>query len=582
MDFRNTNSLWASVLIETLYRLGCQTAVICPGSRSTPLAVAAATHPHLEAIPVLDERSAAFFALGLAQACAIPTLLICTSGTAAANFYPAVIESHLSRIPLLVLTADRPPELRDCQSGQTIDQLKLYGHYPNWQAELALPSTDSRLLAYLRQTLIHAWNRCLYPQPGSVHLNVPLRDPLAPIADPQVQQLAERFSIADFFAGIQPGVACQGGADLPWSVWQNCPRGVIVAGPAQPADPEAYCRAVGRLSQYLGWPVLAEGLSPLRNYADLNPFLISMYDAILQNPGFAATWQPDQVIRLGSLPTSKSLRQWLASTPARQWLIDPSPQNGDPLHTHLTHLILAMTSMGDPPSLHAAHNPSSYLQAWCQAEKKLRQVVDTWMEQTDQPFEGKIAWLLSRHLPAHTPLFIANSMPVRDVESFWQPNHRYLIPSFNRGANGIDGTLSTAIGVAHNQQPSLLLTGDLALLHDTNGFLLRSVLQGHLTILVINNRGGGIFETLPIAHFDPPFERFFAMPQDVDFQKLAYTYGIPHQKVQSWDHLLQLLDPLSQGKMRILEIETDRKADALMRQTLAQRLAALLDTPETA
>ena len=200
LDFRNTNSVLSSILAETLKRLGLTTAIICPGSRSTPLAIAFAQQKRIESIPVLDERSAAFFALGIAKKIGLPVALICTSGTAGANFYPAIIEARESRVPLLVFTADRPPELRDCHSGQTIDQVKLYGHYPNWQTELAVPSLEMGMLNYLRQTIIHAWERSLFPTPGPVHLNIPFRDPLAPIPDGVAQELRSQFPIEHFFA----------------------------------------------------------------------------------------------------------------------------------------------------------------------------------------------------------------------------------------------------------------------------------------------------------------------------------------------------------------------------------------------
>ncbi|NJO80656.1 MAG: 2-succinyl-5-enolpyruvyl-6-hydroxy-3-cyclohexene-1-carboxylic-acid synthase, partial [Cyanobacteria bacterium RM1_2_2] len=203
LSFNNVNTLWASVLAETLVRLGLTTAIVCPGSRSAPLTVAVAQHPQIEAIPILDERSAAFFALGVARRTGKPTALICTSGTAGANFYPAVIEARESKIPLLILTADRPPELRDCNAGQTVDQQKLYGTFPNWYSELSLPALDLHRLAYLRQTLIYAWERTLYPVAGVVHLNLPFRDPLAPIRQPEVRAL-RRSIPARFFRRRYP------------------------------------------------------------------------------------------------------------------------------------------------------------------------------------------------------------------------------------------------------------------------------------------------------------------------------------------------------------------------------------------
>ena len=282
-DFRNTNTLWASVLVETLVRLGLKTAVVSPGSRSTPLTVALAAHPEVEAIPILDERSAAFFALGLAKRSGLPTLLLCTSGTAGANYYPAIIEARESRVPLLVITADRPPQLRHCGSGQTIDQQKLFGDFPNWYAELALPRPQLALLAYLRQTLVQAWRRTLGPSPGPVHLNCPLEDPLAPVEDNSVEGLRDCLDHR-FWLGLEanPEISSRVAVtDLSWLLnWlvarSSCDRGLIIAGPAQEQDPLAYSQAIASLSTYLQWPVLAEALSPLRNHAQLQPYLIKI------------------------------------------------------------------------------------------------------------------------------------------------------------------------------------------------------------------------------------------------------------------------------------------------------------------
>ncbi len=566
IDFRNTNSVWASIMAETLKRLGLTTAVICPGSRSTPLAIAFA-QADVDAIPVLDERSASFFALGIARRSSRPVAIVCTSGTAAANFYPAVIEARESRVPLLVLTADRPPQLRNCHSGQTIDQLKLFGTYPNWHTELALPSLDIKTLSYLRQTVIYAWERSLYPVPGIVHLNIPFDDPLTPIPDGTSESLECDFQLEDFFSSITPPISTSPYpiASLPIQEWQQFTQGIIIAGLAQPQDTQGYCSAIAHLSKTLKFPVLAEGLSPVRNYADLNPYLISTYDLILRNHELAQQLTPEVVIQVGELPTSKELRTWLDSKKPRRWLIDPCDHNLDPLHGKTTHLRLSVEQLAQicpaEPKL-----PTSYLYQWCATEAKVRAAVDMTMATMSQMFEGKAAWLLSQILPARTPIFIANSMPVRDVEFFWQPNNCAVQPFFNRGANGIDGNLSTALGIAHRHQSSVMLTGDLALLHDTNGFLIRNKFLGHLTIVLINNNGGGIFEMLPISKFDPPFEEFFATPQNINFAQLCATYGINHELITSWEQLQQQLNPLPTTGIRVLELQTDRKADARWRQ----------------
>ncbi len=580
IDFRNTNTVWASILAETLKCLGLTTAVICPGSRSTPLTVAFAQENQVEAIPVLDERSAAFFALGIARATGRPIVLVCTSGTAGANFYPAVIEARESRVPLLVLTADRPPELRDCHSGQTIDQLKLYGNYPNWQAELAVPSVEIGMLSYLRQTVVHAWERSLFPVPGPVHLNIPFRDPLAPLPQFNTDALKSQFQPEDFFFPSPPHPLTPS-PSLPLSLyqqWQQCDRGIIIAGPAQPQQPRRYCEAIAQLSKALRWPVLAEGLSPVRNYADLNPYLISIYDLILRNRELAQHLTPEMVIHIGELPISKQLRSWLDDTQPRRWVIDPSHHNLDPLHGKTIHLRTTIEQVATIPPLGKGRkggvDVSPYLDRWCDVEAKVRSAVDQEMVSMSQLFEGKAAWLLSQILPPQTPLFIANSMPVRDVEFFWKPNNIGIQPFFNRGANGIDGTLSTALGIAHHNQSSAMLTGDLALLHDTNGFLLKNKFIGHLTIVLINNNGGGIFEMLPISKFDPPFEEFFATPQDVDFGQLCLTYGVEHHLIQSWEQLRKLLNSLPSEGIRVLELETNRKLDTKWRQEYLTKFSA--------
>ncbi|MEG4532835.1 2-succinyl-5-enolpyruvyl-6-hydroxy-3-cyclohexene-1-carboxylic-acid synthase [Microcoleus sp. D2_18a_D3] len=644
LDFRNTNTLWSSVLAETLQRLGLTTAVICPGSRSAPLTIAFAQNKKIETIPILDERSASFFALGTAKKSYLPTALICTSGTAAANFYPAIIEARESRIPLLILTADRPPELRDCHAGQAIDQVKIYGNYPNWQAELAIPSASTGMLDYLRQTIVYAWERSQFPTPGPVHLNIPFRDPLVPVPDIAVEALETEFNPEDFFAGLEPIFAREsstppsppllsGGEESTMQQWQKCSKGIIIAGVAQPQFAAKYCSAIGQISKSLNWPVLAEGLSPVRNYAQLNPYLISTYDLILRNRELADKLTPEIAIQIGDLPTSKELRNWLDKTQPKRYVIDPSHHNFDPLHGKTIHLRTSVENLatnlatiltlvpplikggstlvpplikgglgGDlaPATTNISHQippltngestlvpplikgglggdrspaTNEYLQLWRNTEIQVRQTIDQKISAINNIIEPKVSWLLSQILPPGTPIFIANSMPVRDVEFFWKPNHLEIKPFVNRGANGIDGTLSTALGVSHRNQSSIMLTGDLTLLHDTNGFLIKNKFVGHLTIILINNNGGGIFEMLPVAKFDPPFEEFFATPQHINFAQLCATYGVEHEIIDDWEQFKQKLSFLPSSGIRVLELQTDRRADAKWRQDNLSKFA---------
>ncbi|OKH44607.1 2-succinyl-5-enolpyruvyl-6-hydroxy-3-cyclohexene-1-carboxylic-acid synthase [Calothrix sp. HK-06] len=569
---RNTNELWAFVLVETLERLGLTYAVICPGSRSTPLAVAFAQKvPTIEVIPILDERSAGFFALGKARATKKPVAVVCTSGTAGANFYPAVIEAFESCVPLLLLTADRPQELRFCHSGQTIDQVKLYGNYPNWQAELAIPGATLNLLTYLRQTVIHAWERCLLPTPGLVHLNIPFRDPLAPVRDGiDLTSLQSEINSEDFWRHIKPVSSLPTPSSLPVP---SSSRGIIIAGIAQPLIDEQYCNQVALLAHALNYPVLAEGLSPVRNHAHLNPYIISTYDSILRNADFREKLAPEFIILIGEMPTSKELRTWLQQTQPQLLIIDKSFRNLDSLHLRTSHLRVDICELSEFPTLPT----TTYLEDWRHIENKTRITLDKTFEKTNEMLECKAAWLLSQILPPKTPLFIANSMPVRDIEFFWKPNNLGIKVFVNRGANGIDGTLSTALGVAHRNQSSVMLTGDLALLHDTNGFLIIKKFIGHLTIVLINNNGGGIFEMLPISQFEPPFEELFATPQDIDFGKLSATYDIEHEIITSWDLLKEKLNPLPTSGIRILEIQTNRKHDAKWRKNNLGKFANNID-----
>lgn len=567
IDPRNTNTLWCSVLVETLARLGLTHAIVSPGSRSTPLTLALSRHPQIETLPVLDERSAGFFALGLARQQGRPVVLVCTSGSAGAHYLPALIEAHESEVPLLVLTADRPPEMRACSSGQTIDQQKLFGDYVTAYLELGVPETVLERLRYVRQTLAHAWDRTLGPVAGPVHLNVPFRDPLAPIAEPGVSSVAEALDDT-FFAHLttQPVAKTQA------TYWQraNTARGLIVAGPASPRDPHAYAATVGRLAAAAGWPILADALSTLRTHRPEQGHVITSYDLILRDERSAQALLPRQVICLGGWPTSKVLRAFIERSQAEILMVSLSDQNRDALHGKTRQIYAPVESL----AIQGAPLPEeSYQRLWVQAETAGRQALDS-MVQRQPGFEGNVAWTLARALPPETPFFVAGSMPVRDVEYFWPANRGEQHFAFNRGANGIDGTLSTALGWSHRNRPGVLLTGDLALLHDTNGALILPKFKGSLTIVLINNRGGGIFEHLPIASFDPPFEDYFATPQNIDFSRWAATYGIAHVDVRGEAQLTDLVRSLPTSGVRLLEITTDRKADAAYRKREFARLAA--------
>jgi len=565
LDFRNTNSLWCSVLVETLVRSGVSRAIVSPGSRSTPLTMALVRHPGIEAIPVLDERSAAFFALGQARQTGEPVVLVCTSGSAGANYFPAVIEAAESGVPLVILTADRPPEMRDCGSGQTIDQTKLFGRFVQFYHELAVPEPRMELLRYLRQTVAHAVGRSFGPEAGPVHLNVPFRDPLPPIEDGSASGLVVDWDPA-FFDHLEAV-----SASAPQAVFRQkaaTGRGLIIAGPAQPRDPAGYVARISALAAQLGWPILADALSPLRHHGTE---VVATYDAILRNESVARDLVPRTVLCLEAWPTSKVLRSWLEASGAEVVLVAATEVNRDALHGRTRWLRAQPEQVVAEGS---AIPDASYRQAWRAAELRVRSALTAAMEGMSERFEGKAAWLLARHLPRGTAVCTANSMPVRDLEYLWPSGSTGHRIHFSRGANGIDGTLSTAVGIAHGGVPTVLLTGDLALLHDSNGFLLTPKLRGGLTIVLINNDGGGIFGHLPVAQFDPPFEDYWATPQKVDFAALCAAHAVTHVAVETWAQFVDLIARPPALGVRVLELRTDRKRDAATRKRLFTAAAA--------
>jgi 2-succinyl-5-enolpyruvyl-6-hydroxy-3-cyclohexene-1-carboxylate synthase len=533
------------------------------------LTFALARHPGIEATPVLDERSAAFFALGLAKQTRCAVVLVCTSGTAGANYFPAIIEAKESGVPLIVITADRPPEMRECASGQTIDQQKIFGAHVAWYHELAVPEARLEMLRYLRQTIAHAWERSMGAGArGPVHLNAPFRDPLPPIENETAKGLG-RLLDDTFFEHLNSAVATvvSSAVQRPTST-----RGLIIAGAYAAENTDRYIAAVSDLARTLGWPVLVDVLSPARHQALPGVVRVSAYDAILRNEKAARALTPRTVLCLGSWPTSKVLRAWLEQAQAEMLLVAPTEVNRDALHGRTRQLMLPVENMGAEMGGAA---DASYATAWSTAEQAARKILDDVLEKETGMFEVKATWLLARHLPSGTPLFVANSMPVRDLEYVWPATERGTQVFFSRGANGIDGTLSTALGIAHgNPKPAVLVTGDLALLHDANGFLLRPKLRGALTVVLINNAGGGIFEHLPVAQFNPPFEEFFATPQQVDFAALCGAHGVEHVAVRDWTQFAALVATLPDAGIRVLEIRTDRKRDAATRRKLFAQAAA--------
>ena len=558
--FANTNALWAAIGVRTLANLGLRHVVISPGSRSTPLAYAFAENPDIRTSVVLDERSAAFMALGLAKATREPVALLCTSGTAGANYLPAIVEARLSATPLLVLTADRPPELRDCHSGQTITQNGLFGSYPVWATEAAVPSTDLNLLRYWRQVLVDAWQRAQGPLAGPVHLNLPFRDPLPP-SEPEKGYKAPTGLDWTAFTTL-PACAQVDSLLTPASVAALLPktdRGVIVVGPHAPADRQELADALLELSHLTGWPVLADGAGTLRGDLAGSGRLISAYDLILRDPKRAAALRPTAAIFVGPLPTSKVLRAWLKDADLVALQVNRAGENVDPTHGRWTRLDGTLTPSGERTV--AKDHPR--LSAWRKAQQAARAKLER-IARVDWNFEGRIVTLLEEALGPDDRLFIGSSMPVRDLEWFYHPPGPGPEVLCNRGANGIDGTVSTALGASLDGKRTVLLCGDLTFLHDSNALLSAYGHAGDLTVVVVNNQGGGIFNHLPIAKEAKRFEQLWGTPQAADLGKLCAAHGVRHDHAETWTALARQLERRGKG-VRVIEFRTDREADAAWR-----------------
>jgi 2-succinyl-5-enolpyruvyl-6-hydroxy-3-cyclohexene-1-carboxylate synthase len=556
-----------ATLVDELVRCGVTHACLAPGSRSAPLALALANHPGIDLHVGIDERSVAFMALGIAKATGDPVIVLSTSGTAGANFHPAVLEAHHSRTPLLVLTADRPPELRDTGANQTIDQIKMFGDAVRWFVEVGVPDAQPSAAAYWRSLAARAAYVTKRGPAGPVHLNIALREPLV--------------------AGPGEEISPAGGKDEgPWTRYvSSAPRleaaqmdaliaelraarrGVVVAGPG-PADGSA----VSRIAELLSWPLLADPLSDAR----FGTTAVSAYDALLRSPGFVRKHQPDVVLRFGALGISKSLAAHVAAAD-QQLLVDRDGAFLD-ADRSVDQVILC-----DAPDLAAALAASpaepdsgqAWLASWLEADETAQAAIDTVLDKEASFEEPPLTRELVRSLPGNSSLVVAASMPFRNVEWFTQP--RPDVRFFgNRGVNGIDGFVSTAMGIAiARQQPTFALCGDLSLLHDQNGLLLHEPHEVDLTFVVVNNDGGGIFSFLPQARLTDHFEELFGTPHGLDLAALAGLHRCDYNLVTTKEELRTVLTERGRG-IRVAEVRTDRPSSVALHQRLQEAVQQAL------
>jgi 2-succinyl-5-enolpyruvyl-6-hydroxy-3-cyclohexene-1-carboxylate synthase len=583
--------------VEELVRSGVRHAVICPGSRSTPLALALALEPGIRCFTHIDERAAAFFALGLAKATRRAVAMLGTSGTAVVNFGPAIVEAREGRTPLLVLTADRPPELRDRGAPQTIDQDHLFGRQVKWYVELPVPEATSAadvLERHLRGVVDRAVAVAQEQPAGPVHLNLPFREPLVPDGDLRAGRLPERAVDGDgvdpepdAFVSIVAGRRRPHGAALDQLAGRvrAAARGLIVCGPL---DRSGFAPAVARLAAASGFPILADGLANLRLGPHDRSHVVARHDAIVRCQAFRVSHRPDLVIRFGGTPTSKALLTMLQDDAPSQVAVDEGGWNEPTLRpvtiVHADPLDIAEGLADRLADRAPSAAGATWLEAWLSADRAADEAIRAWLDALDEPFEGG-PFAEAAALPDGTVLLAGNSMPVRDLDAFLPGGATNLRCLGNRGANGIDGVVSTALGVAAaGIGPVVLVVGDVSFLHDLNALVAARLHDLSATIVLVNNDGGGIFSFLPQATTDRPeiglpehYEALFGTPHGVDVGPIVGALGGEHRLLGPGQLAPAIRDSVARLGVRVLELRTDRRRNVELHRACVEAVRRALD-----
>ena len=556
---------YIATLVDEFAQLGITHAVFSPGSRSTTMAMLFREHGDFETYMNIDERSAGFMALGIAKAHRKPVILVCTSGSAVAHYMPAVLEAQYSGVPLIILSADRPHTLQHVGAPQTVDQQKLFGTAVNYYEELAVPQQD-HYYTYPRLVARKAYMKAMDVKRGPVHINVPLFEPLVPELD------KKHFDCGRLPFSVVGGTIQPSDVHAMYDLLKNT-KVLILAGPsAYPNDIES----ILALSYMFNAPILGDPLSNMRSVRDER--VVTSYDAVLTQEAYRDVLQPDCILQIGQMVVSKRVQQWVASmqhTP----IISVSPTMDYTNPAGNTTLFVQSTPQGlvaalkiGIPELHAMENEgyaegayeeldtadNGYLATWIHADEVGRKQLDT-VGREQELFEGRTIHLLQELLPQHSQIVVANSMSIRDMDYFWSGNRHSAIIYGNRGVNGIDGTVSTALGIATNGMPTVLLTGDLTFFHDLNGLAVAKTHPLNLTIIVHNNDGGGIFEYLP-QKGTPHFDYLFSTAQGLDYSGLATLYDIDFVRVLSNDELKNALQNyVGTAGVHVIEIPTSKE-----------------------
>ena len=581
VNYANINYLWSSLIIEELVRSGVEYFCIAPGSRSAPLTVAVARHPKARHFIHYDERGLAFHALGYASAHKKPVVLICTSGTAGANFYPAIIEASKKKLPLIVLTADRPPELRSTGAVQTIDQVGLFGKYVKFQVDMPCPDVKIKP-EFVLTTIDQAVYQAMRNPSGVVHLNCMFRDPLAPV------KTGENFnaytqSIDSWIKGNQPytqylnvGEGFKPSPTVNVKVVaqhiEGMKNGLIVVGKIGGEDAQ---NAVTAFAGKLGWPVFADASSGLR-FGKQDDQIIHYFDQILLSPKVVKNLKFDGIVHLGGRMTSKRFYDFAGNLTLKDYvMVLNHPLRNDPQHQVSLRVESSVAAFCEAVGKNIkSRKPSKALRFLSKANRMVDGAIEEHLSVGDKLCEPRVARMIFQQIPRGSGLFLANSMPVREMDFYGDFKGHPVLVHGNRGASGIDGNIASAAGLSVAlDKPVTALIGDLALLHDLNSLAMTKTLKHPLVIVVVNNDGGAIFSFLPIADSKDVFEKFFGTPHGLSFEGVAYMFGLSYAKTDSAKAFSQAYqDAFKRKNSMIIEVTTDRSDNLKIHKALQSKI----------
>lgn len=589
----NRNILWTETFVKELSSAGVKYACISPGSRNTPLTLAFANNKKIKSFIHIDERSCAFFGLGLAKSSRSPVALVSTSGTATAEFYPAIIEAYQQRIPLIVCTADRPPELLDCGANQTINQNNLYKNHIRWFIDVGLPEPIARRIKHIKVVARRAVYESLIRAKGPVHLNFPFRKPFEPdtFTDDVNQEILElanelSFDKEEFFKEDDKNISNEKWFIEIFNHLKNHEKGLIIAGPEN-YDP-AFHKKCQELSMELGYPILADGASQLRFGGHDKNNVLSNFEGFLRSEYFVSNNKPDIILQFGRTITSKALDIYLEKCSAARFMINEfgdwfDPSNKATAAIACKPFLFCEKMLEIIRSEKIERKINGWLNIFLEAEKISNSIKDEIINESDFLNEARIIPEIVKDLPENSHVMISNSMPIRDFDYFAGNINKNITIFNNRGASGIDGIISTALGIAADcNKPTFLITGDLAFYYDLNGLLAAKKYSLPLIIILINNNGGGIFEVLPISKYKDVFDEFFLTPHFLDFSYFVKAYSGNYSLIKDWETFHEtFFSALNANNFSVLEIKTDSVESLKLRKKYWQEIEKqLMQLPE--